>query len=118
MLGSTVLFSEIGFLTVSRNETKTERYWTRKKGYFFLDNCFFHPSEDELISADGKTTAKCLSPNVTTFLQPMEQGVFKSIKRIYRKSIMRDLVSQSTFTIQDFLKRIDKIKIVDTVASA
>ena len=30
---------------------------------------------------------------------------------------MRDLVSQSTFTIQDFLKRIDMIKIVDTFTS-
>ena len=40
------------------------------------------------------------------------------IKRVYRKSILRDLVSQSTFTIQDFLKRIDMTKIVDTVAFA
>ena len=75
-------------------------------------------SEDELISADGKITAKFLPPNVTALIQPMDQGVLESIKRVYRKSILRDLVSQSTFTIQDFLKRIDMIKIVDTVASA
>ena len=48
----------------------------------------------------------------------MYQGVIESIKRVHRKSILRDLVTQSTFTIQDFLKRIDMIKVVDTVASA
>ena len=48
----------------------------------------------------------------------MDQGVLKAIKRRYRKSILRDLVSQSTFTIQDFLKRIDMVKVVDTVAVA
>ena len=70
------------------------------------------------MSADGKITAKFLPPNVTALLQPMDQGVLESIKRVYRKSILRDLVTQSTFTIQDFLKRIDMIKVVDTVASA
>ena len=57
-------------------------------------------------------------PNVTPLIQPMDQGVLEAIKRRYRKSILRDLVSQSTFTIQDFLKRIDMVKVVDTVAVA
>ena len=83
-----------------------------------LDNCVAHPSEDVHISADGKITAKFLPPNVTALLKPMDQGVLKAIKRVYRKSILRDLVTQSNFTIQDFLKRIDMIKVVDTVASA
>ena len=84
----------------------------------FLDDCSAHPSEDELVSADGKITTKFLPPNVTALLQPMDQGVFDSIKRFYRKSILRTLISQSTFTIEDFLKIIDLIKIVDTVSSA
>ena len=55
---------------------------------------------------------------MTPLIQPMDQGVLEAIKRRYRKSILRDLVSQSTFTIQDFLKRIDMVKVVDTVAVA
>ena len=55
---------------------------------------------------------------MTPLIQPMDQGVLEDIKRRYRKSILRDLVSQSTFTIQDFLKRIDMVKVVDTVAVA
>ena len=53
-----------------------------------------HPSEDELVSADGKITAKFLPPNVTALVQPMDQGVLESIKRVYKKSILRDLISQ------------------------
>ena len=48
----------------------------------------------------------------------MDQGVLESIKRVYRKSLLGDLVSQSTFTIQDFLKKVDMIKVFDTVAAA
>ena len=61
----------------------------------FLDNCSAHASEDELVSADGKVTAKFLPPNVTELVQPIDQGVLESIKRVYRKSILRDLISLS-----------------------
>ena len=81
----------------------------------FLDNCSARPSEDELVSADGKITAKFLPPNVTVLVKPMDQGVLESIFRVYRKSISKDLISQSTCTIEVFLKRIDIIKIFDTV---
>ena len=61
----------------------------------FLDNCSAHPSEDELVSADGKITAKFLPPNVTALVQPMDQDVIEFIKRVNRKSIPSDLISQS-----------------------
>ena len=83
-----------------------------KKAISFLDNCSAHPSEDELVSADGKITAKFLPPNVTALVQPMDQGVLESMKRVYRKSIVRDLIEQSTLTIEDFLKRTKIKKIV------
>ena len=82
----------------------------------FLDNCSAYPSEKELL--DGTITIKFLPPNVTAVLQPVDQEVLEPIKRVYRKSNLRDLVTQTIFTIQDFLKRIDMIKVVDSVASA
>ena len=84
----------------------------------FLDNCSAHPSEEELILLDGTITVKFLPPNVTAILQPTDQGVIQSIKRVYRKSILRDFVTQSTFIIQNFPKRFDMIKVVDTVVIA
>ena len=66
----------------------------------------------------AKSLPSSPSPNVTPLIQPMDQGVLEAIKRRYRKSILRNLVSQLTFTIKDFLKRIDMVKVVDTVAVA
>ena len=54
-----------------------------------------HPSEDELVSADGKITAKFLPQNVTALVQPIDKSVLESIKRVYRKSVLRDFILQS-----------------------
>ena len=61
----------------------------------FLDKCSAHSIEDELVSADGKITAKFLPPNVTALVQPIDQGVLESINRVYRNSVFRDLILQS-----------------------
>ena len=87
---------------VPQTKQRLRQLGQEERAILFLDNCSAHPSEDELMSADGKITAKFLPPNVTALLQPMDQGVLESIKRVYRKSILRDFVMQSTFTIQDF----------------
>ena len=98
-----------GFLTVfSPNKRKTLRVRQEERAILFLDNCSAHPSEKVLISLDGTITVKFLPPNVTAILQPTDQGVIQSIKRVYRKSIQRDFVTQSTFIIQNFSKRIDQ----------
>ena len=61
----------------------------------FLDNCSAHPSEDELVSADGKITAKFLPPNVTALVQPIDKDVLESIKTVHRKSVLRDFILES-----------------------
>ena len=49
------------------------------KALLLLDNCAAHP-EDELGSDDGLIVAKFLPPNVTSSIQPMDQGVFEAMK--------------------------------------
>lgn len=46
-----------------------------KKAVLLLDNCPAHPDAKELISDDGQITALYLPPNVTSLIQPMDQGV-------------------------------------------
>ena len=96
MLWLIVIILTIGFFICFVPETKQRlsELGQEKKAILFLDNCSAHPSEDELVSADGKITAKFLPPNVTALVQPMDQGVLESIKRVYRKSILKDLISQ------------------------
>lgn len=52
------------------------------KALLILDNCSAHPSDGELKSKDGKVTAQFLPPNVTSLIQPMDQGVLETLKRL------------------------------------
>lgn len=88
------------------------------KALLLLDNCSAHPNEDELASSDGLIVAKFLPPNVTSLIQPMDQGVLECLKRIYRKSILKDLTSQTEDDMLGFLKKIDILKVVENISYA
>ena len=90
------------------------------KAVLLLDNCSAHPNEEELISSDGKIIAKFLPPNVTSLIQPMDQGMLVSIKRRYKKKILEELVlhdTNGTFIIS-YLKQIDILKVIELVAAS
>jgi len=53
-----------------------------------------HPDEEELTSVDGKVIAKFLPLNVTSLIQPMDQGVLESIQCRHQKKIFEELVLQ------------------------
>ena len=82
-----------------------------------LDNCSAHPDEEELVSSDGKVKALFLPPNVTSLIQPMDQGVLESLKRRYRKSLLRDILIASTeeLDIAKYLKSITMKVVVEKV---
>ena len=88
------------------------------KGYLLLDNCAAHPDEESLTSSDGLVTAKFLPPNVTSLIQPMDQGVLESLKRRYRKSLMRDILLSDNQDIVTFLKSINMKVVVEKIALA
>ena len=78
------------------------------KSLLFIDNCSAHPPENVLTSEDEKIKAKFLPPNVTSLIQPMDQGVIEYIKRRYRKGLLRSLLfsTENADTIT-FLKSIN-----------
>ena len=88
------------------------------KALLLLDNCSAHPNEDELVSNDGQIVAKFLPPNVTSLIQPMDQGVLECLKRIYRKSVLRELISHTEDDMLGFLKKIDMLMVVEKIANA
>ena len=53
----------------------------KPRALLLLDNCSAHPSEEELISEDGAIFANFLPPNVTSLIQPMDQGVLQMVKK-------------------------------------
>ena len=63
---------------VSTVQAKLREIGCEPKAVLLLDNCSAHPDEEDLVSTDGKVTAKYLPPNVTSLIQPMDQGVLVS----------------------------------------
>ena len=85
-----------------------------------LDNCSAHPDEEQLVSADEKVVAKFLPPNVTSLIQPMDQGVLESLKHRYRKKILEELVLRDNggVSIIEFLKGINLLKVSEMIAAS
>ena len=68
----------------------------------FFDNCAAHPNEETLISTNGKIYVVFLPPNVTFLLQPIDQGVIATLKKIYKANLLREMVM--TTSQQEFEK--------------
>lgn len=85
-----------------------------------LDNCSAHPDEKELVSDDGEIFAHFLPPNVTSLIQPMDQSVLQSIKKRYKKKLLRRLIIEDDLgeSIVSFLKRVNMKVVVNLVAEA
>ncbi len=74
-----------------------------EKAVLLLDNCPAHPPADMLESRDGKIKVLYLPPNTTSKIQPLDQGIISSFKKIYRRELVKELVvSESGVT--GFLK--------------
>lgn len=84
----------------------------------FLDNCSAHPEVADLTTDDGKMTAHYFRANITSLLQPMDQGVLESMKRIYRKNLLRDLIAKENHEMIPFLKAINMLHVIDRIAIA
>ena len=90
------------------------------KAVLRIHNCSAHPDPEELVSADGNIVAKFLPPNVTSLIQPMDQGVLESMKHRYRKKLLHRLIiaDEMGTSIIDFLKTVDMKMVIELVAEA
>ena len=59
------------------------------KAVLLLDNAPVHPAEDILRSDNGKIKCLFMPPNTSALIQPMDQGVIYSCKRLYRKKLAK-----------------------------
>lgn len=63
------------------------------RSLLLLDNAPSHPSEEDLVKGDIK--AIFLPPNVTSLIQPMDQGVIEWLKRRYRRKYISSILEKS-----------------------
>ncbi|XP_067139686.1 jerky protein homolog-like [Centruroides vittatus] len=80
--------------TVFIPEVKKHHLKTGNSGNVFLliDNAPSHFSNISLERENGKFKVVYLPPNVTSILQPMDQGVIECFKRYYRKALLRMVI--------------------------
>ena len=90
------------------------------RAILLLDNCSAHPEESELITEDGCIRATFLPPNVTSLIQPMDQGVIESVKRLYRRRMCEKMLiaDEDGATIVGFLKSLNLLDVVHMVAKS
>lgn len=81
-----------------------------------LDNAPSHPAENLLKTEDGKIFVKYMPPNVTSLVQPMDQGPIAALKKIYRGNLLKTYVQEkSTFkTFKKDFNILDAITLVST----
>ena len=90
------------------------------RAVLILDNCSAHPDSDLLVSTCGKITAKFLPANVTSLIQPMDQGVIEALKLRYKKKLLRKLLIEDDrgIPVIDFVRSIDMQQVAYLVAEA
>lgn len=100
----------------------TERY-LNERGYprkciLLLDNAPSHPSEEQLKS--GEIRVMFLPPNVTSLIQPMDQGVLENLKRNYRRLLLEQILDQvdNGCNLVDCLKEINLKNVAYWIAEA
>lgn len=67
-----------------------------EKAVLLLDFPPAHPQEESLSSDDGRIVVKYLPPNVTSLIQPMNQGVLAMVKRYYRAGLLQKYMEEGT----------------------
>lgn len=62
------------------------------KVLLIVDNAPTHPTAELMERENGQFTTIFLPPNVTSLLQPMDQSVIETMKRHYRRQLLRKLL--------------------------
>lgn len=76
------------------------------KAILTMDNASSHPSAEEL-ECDG-IRALFLPPNVTSLIQPMDQGVLECLKKKYRRRLLQSILhSDDNESVIDALKKVN-----------
>lgn len=96
---------------VPKVEQHLEKKKLPRKALLLIDNAPSHPDVEEICSGDIK--ALFLPPNVTSLIQPMDQGVINDLKLKYRKKMLTHVLDDESS--ESLAERIKKINIKDVI---
>ena len=64
----------------------------RVRAVILMDHCPAHPSEENLMTEDGRIRCIFLPKSTTSLIQPMDQGIIYACKRLYRSNFLKDVL--------------------------
>lgn len=82
------------------------------KAILLLDNATCHWNEEVLKTNDGNIFTVFLPPNTTSLIQPLDQGIIKALKQIYRKNLLNELLMIDGTNLSEKLKNISLKNVV------
>ncbi|XP_014679538.1 PREDICTED: jerky protein homolog-like [Priapulus caudatus] len=85
------------------------------KAILLIDNSHLHPYAGEMTSEDGQIRCVFLPPNTAPLLQPIYQGILETTKRIYRKNLVKKILSEPDNSSEGILNFIKSLTIKDAV---
>ena len=73
--------------------------WLRKQNQYFASKSrkillFVDNSDTHVKITLSNITVKCLPPNTTSLIQPLDQGIISNFKALYRKLLVRQLIAK------------------------
>ncbi|KAG5867736.1 hypothetical protein JTB14_010146 [Gonioctena quinquepunctata] len=83
------------------------------KVLLIVDNAPTHPTAELLERENGQFKTTFLPPNVTSLLQPMDQSVIETMKRHYRRQLLRKLLIEGAEDEELVLENHSKINLKD-----
>ena len=92
----------------------------KRKILLLVDNCSAHPKVQGLTNIE----LRFLPPNTTSIIQPMDQGVIKNLKTLYRKEVLSSIITEiddkdgSNETAVNIAKRISILLAIYMVAKS
>lgn len=85
-----------------------------EKAILVLDNAGTHPHELECEDAPG-IKLLFLPANVTSLIQPMDQGVIECMKRRYRRKLLSEILGKMDTDSVDLISALKQINIKDVI---
>ncbi|XP_023572006.1 jerky protein homolog-like [Octodon degus] len=106
------------FVPAARAHCKQAGLEDNCKILLFLDNCSAHPPPELLVKSN--VFSIYLPPNVTSVIQPCDQGILRSMKSKYKQFFLNSMLASVNrgLKIQDFLKEFSLKDAIYAVANA
>lgn len=98
-------------------KTYLEQNHLPQKALLILDNAPTHPNESILCTSDQQIKVKFLPANVTSLIQPLDQGIIANLKCIYRSNLLQKLIENGN-DFKGFCKSYTILESIYDIAAA